>query len=88
MIPNWTAHLRDPEEKKRFWAYLKNSRGLLDRLSDIIREMEEDLTQKELSMDTYDSPAWAAKQADINGSRRTIRAIQKLITLDPKEKHG
>lgn len=86
MIPNWTAHLKDPEEKKRFRSYIYNSRGLLDRLSDIVKEMEEDLTQKELNMDTYDSPAWAAKQADINGSRRTIRAIQTLITLDPKEK--
>lgn len=85
MIPNWTAHLKDNEEKQRFWSYLKNSRGLLDRLVDLLKEMEADLTQQELDTDTYDSPAWAAKQADINGSRRTIRKILKLITLD-KEK--
>lgn len=86
MIPNWTNHLKDPEEKKRFRSYIYNSRGLLDRLSDMLKEMEESLTQKELDQDTYDSPAWAAKQADINGSRRVLREIQKLITLDPKDK--
>lgn len=86
MIPNWTAHLRDPEEKKRFWSYLYNSRGLLDRLKDMLLEEEASLTQLEIDMETYDSPAWAAKQADINGSRRILRKILKLITLDPKEK--
>lgn len=83
MIPNWTTHLKDPEDKKRFISYIHNSKGLLDRLNDILTEMETSVEQKESD---YDSPGWAAYQADNNGYRRCLRQIRKLITLDQKEK--
>lgn len=85
MIPNWTNHLKDPEEKKRFRSYLYNSRGLLDRLGAILKDMDKDIEDQELDASTYDSPSWAARQADINGYRRCLRKVQKLITLDQKE---
>lgn len=88
MIPNWTHHLKDPEEKKRFRQYLYQSRGLLDRLETILKQMEESTTNQELDLSSYESPSWAARQADLNGYRRCIRDVQKLITLDPKEPNG
>lgn len=52
----------------------------------ISKEMEEVLEDREISPSAYESPSWAAKQADINGYRRCLREFQKLLTLDQKEK--
>ena len=87
MIPNWTHHLRDPEEKKRFRKFIYGSRPILDRLLQLSREMEQNLDDKELAKDVYDSPSWAAKQADNIGYRRCLREFQQLLTLDPKDKN-
>lgn len=85
MDRRWTSHLQDPEEKKRFVAYLLNSKGVFDRLTAIINQLELELEEKELQENIYDSPSWAARQADINGYRRCLRRITKLINLDQKE---
>lgn len=88
MIPNWTNHLKDPEEKKRFRSYLHNSRGLLDRQRDILKDMENELDRGETDPNSYDSPSWAARQAHKNGYRECLNKIQKLITLDQKENNN
>jgi len=88
MQPKWTSHLRDKEEKDRFAKYLLSSRGVIDRLLVITKDMELELDGKELSPEAYDSPSWASKQADNNGYRRCLRRIQTLLTLDPKETNG
>lgn len=85
MLPNWTNHLKDAEEKTRFKTYIYSSRGVLDRLKQIVSDMETELDNKELNPDSYDSPSWAARQADNNGYRRCLRRFQQLLTLDPKE---
>lgn len=86
MIPQWTNHLKDEDEKKRFKSYIYSSRGVLDRLRQITLDLEQQLDDKELNKDVYDSPSWAARQADNNGYRRCLRGLQKLLTLDPKDK--
>lgn len=87
MIPQWTSHLADLDEKKRFKTYMFSSKGVLDRLLAIIATMETDLEDQELDKTAYDSPSWASKQADNNGYRRCLREIRKLLTLDPKDKN-
>lgn len=85
MIPNWTNHLKDPEEKERFKKYIYGSKTLLERQTAIIDEMEKTLDTQESDLNQYDSPSWAALQADRNGYRRALRAIKKLNNLDQKE---
>ncbi len=86
MIPNWSSHLRDPEDAKRFRQHIYASKGVLDRLLQITAKMEEELDQQEADTTQYDSPSWAALQADRNGYRRALRSINKIITLDQQEK--
>lgn len=86
MIPNWTNHLKDPDEKERFRKYLYGSKTILERQTAIIDEMENELDQLETDKDQYNSPSWAALQADRNGYRRALRQIRKLNSLDPKDK--
>lgn len=85
MIPNWTTHLKDPEEAKRFRQYIHQSKGVLDRLNEIMDKQVEELDEQETTATQYDSPSWAALQADRNGYRRAIRLVKKLITLDQKD---
>lgn len=86
MIPNWTAHLKDPEEAKRFRQHMYASKGVLDRLLQLTGQIESELDQQEADVTQYSSPSWAALQADRNGFRRALRTVNKLITLDQKDK--
>ena len=86
MQDKWYRNLKDSEEQKRFRSYIWNSKGVLDRLNDISKDMEQAITNQELNPDTYDSPTWGAKQAHFNGYRQCIRDFQKLISLDQKDK--
>lgn len=86
MMPQWTNNLKDTEEVKRFKSYLWNSKGVLDRQFEILCDEERALDNKETDADQYESPSWAARQADINGYRRCLRKMKSLITLDLKDK--
>lgn len=86
MITNWFNHLKDPDEKERFKKYLQGSKSILERQTQILDEMENELDQLETDKDQYNSPSWAALQADRNGYRRALRAVKKLNNLDQKEK--
>lgn len=86
MQDRWYRHLKDHDEQKRFRSYIWNSKGVLDRLLDMSKEMDRVQDSKELNPDVYDTPTWAAKQAHYNGYRQCLREFQKLLTLDQKDK--
>lgn len=86
MIPNWTNHLKEPEEKERFRKYIYGSKAILERQSQIIDDELNQLDQLETDKDQYNCPSWAALQADRNGFRRAMKLVKKLNTLDQKEK--
>jgi hypothetical protein len=85
MLPQWTHHLKDPEEKKRFRSYIYNSRTILDRQLDILKGWEAELDNQETDVSAYETPSWAARQADNNGYRRCLKKMKHLLTLDQKE---
>lgn len=85
MISAWTKHLPE-EEKDRFKSAVLGSKVVLNRLTALLNEMEEDLNQSELSAKNYDSPNWAPKQAHVNGQKAQIRTIKFLINLDQQDK--
>ena len=86
MISAWTKHLEKPEEKDRFKNTVQSSKPVLDRLKDMLKEVESDLDSTELNTKVYDIPNWDYRQADINGFRRCLKTINKIITLDQQEK--
>lgn len=85
MIPQWTNHLKDPDEKERFKKYIYGSKALLERQTQIVEDWENELDQSETDKDQYTCPSWAALQADRNGYRRALRRFKKLTNLDQKE---
>jgi hypothetical protein len=83
---NWTKNIKDEEEKERFVQNVLHSKLIFRRMKEILKEYEEDLDSKETNLKTYEVPNWAHRQAHCNGYRQALRQIDKLITLDPKEK--
>lgn len=85
MIPNWTNHLKDQEEKERFKRHIFNSRSVLERQNAMLDDLEKEQDLFETSREQYKNPAWAALQADGNGFRRALRLVKKINNLDQKE---
>lgn len=84
----WTKNIKDPEEKVRFENSLIGSRHVINRLKEILKEIEEeDLDRSEIDPKVYDSPSWSHKQAHKNGFRQALRIVDTIITLDPKERN-
>ncbi len=81
----WVKNLQTDEEKKRFESSLVSARLVLDRLTQLLTEEEEGIDRSEFLIDTYESAAWASKQAHKNGQRATLQKIKNLINLDQQE---
>lgn len=86
MIPNWITHLRDPEDVKRFKQHIYNAKSVLERLTAIMKDKETTLDRSETSIESYESPSWAARQAHKNGYRQCLQELYTLTNLDQKEK--
>lgn len=79
MIEAWTRHLKTEEEKERFRNTYSGSKIVLDRLSELLDQIDSDDSELELNPKVYDIPNWPYRQADLNGHRRAIKQIKKLI---------
>ena len=85
MISAWTKHLSDDTDKDRFKSAVLGSKLVLNRLQALLNEMQADADNIELNTKIYDLPNWDYRQADINGYKRCLKQISKIINLDPKE---
>lgn len=86
MISAWTDHLKDPEEKERFKKQVLGSKAVLDRLQVLLNRIDADYDSTELNTKIYDLPNWDYRQADMNGGRRVIKTVSKIINLDQQDK--
>jgi hypothetical protein len=81
MISAWTRHL--PQDQiEGFQNKILGSKEVLARLQALLNEMKEDADNLELSTKIYDLPNWEHRQADLNGYKRCIKQISKLLNLD------
>jgi len=81
MLEAWTRHLKTEEEKTRFKNIYSGSKQVLERLSDLLDQIENDDDELETNPKVYDVPNWPYRQADLNGHRRAIKQIKKLIKV-------
>lgn len=82
MITAWTKHLNTPQEKEKFEKSIRSAKHILERLTEILTEAENDLSNSEINSRNYDTPNWDYKQAHVNGQKSTLRTIKRLINLD------
>lgn len=81
MISAWTQHLRDENEKERFKDRLLRSKEVLERLSDILKKEEDEITNRELNPNSFGSASWPYEQAFLCGKRAQLKTITKLLDL-------
>lgn len=86
MISAWTKHLKTEEEKARFKNAVTASKSVLDRLQEIVKEMEDDQNRIERDIRIYDTPGWDYRIAHLNGFRDAMNKVSKIINLDQQDK--
>jgi len=82
LISAWTKHLKDDEEKQRFRNSVSGSKVVLDRLQEILNELQDEQDRIERDSRIYDSPNWDYKIAHLNGFRDCLNKVSKIINLD------
>lgn len=78
----WTRHIKDPEERERFKAYLKENKEIFDTLTHILQEDLDICASERKKRKAYFMPAWSEYQADCNATERTLQQVINLITLE------
>ena len=53
---------------------------ILEKLRKILSEEEDKLARQRLSVDLFDTPNWASRQAFVNGQLSALRLIKELIS--------
>lgn len=86
MISAWTKHLKEGEEKERFKNSVLGSKIVLQRLEQLLNEIEDEQARIERNTAIYESPNWAYKQAHLNGFADCLNKVKKIITLDQEDK--
>ena len=82
MLTVWTKHLATEQEREHFTNYLRQSRPVFERIDEILKEQEQRTYELETSINAYDNPNWAEKQAHRNGFKEAIKQMRKLINPD------
>lgn len=75
----WVKHLRDPHKREQLELTLRNSQVALNRLREVLQEMEDSLQQSESSLNDFDDPNWSHKQAFRNGAKSSLKQVKDLL---------
>lgn len=66
------------EDRKRTEENVRNNTFLLGRLREILIAQQKSIEIQEQSLQVYDTPNWAFKQAHLNGMRQSYKDMMKL----------
>lgn len=70
-----------PCDQDDFHKRLVANNDLFERPIQLIGIKIEDARKKQISDESYDSPAWSERQADLNGYQRALEEIKLLLTI-------
>jgi len=74
---DWTKHLRDEEERKRFAEIVKGSSLVLDQLASILEKKLQ--ARVVFGEEDFKNPSWAYEAADRNGYIRALKETIKIL---------
>lgn len=73
----------ETEEDKAFRKKLLiENKDILNIIKDVIQSDLDLLEANQVSTKRYDSGTWAYRQADFNGSKRTLAELLTLLTIE------
>lgn len=76
---SWTSGL-ETDAKKAMEGYFEGSPLLRERLIYIINNKIRNRTKESMTLEAFDNPSWAYKQADKIGYERALLEIIELIS--------
>lgn len=82
MITKWTSHLETQKERDDFVKEVYSSKRVLDRLAQMVEEMDTEADRIETNPKFYELPNWDYRQANNNGYRRCLSILRKITNLD------
>ena len=77
--------LKNVEKRKDIEETLKNSKKTLDIVRDLVYNMY--ISSYCFSINDFDSPSWAYKEAFIQGQRDSLETLLKLLDLQKEDDH-
>jgi hypothetical protein len=77
----WFRGERDKKAKDDFEKMLRNDGVVLGRLRDVINDLRSEIERQETSVEDFDSPSWALKQASRLGEKRGLNKVIDLLTF-------
>jgi hypothetical protein len=75
----WTSHLKDEAAKENFRTVLVSSSIVVDRLIELLQQMEDELSAKEINESHFDKPSWEVRQAFYLGQKARLKSIKDLF---------
>lgn len=82
MISAWTKACKSVDEEKDLKNQVLGSKVVLKRLQELLDELKVDADSIESNTKIYDIPNWDYRQADLNGYKRCLKQVSKIINLD------
>lgn len=82
MYTRWTSHLKDETEIKNFKQRVLAAKPILDRLKDLMNDVETGMDRLDRDPRSFDNPNWAYKQAFNNGYRAALGSLKTMVDLD------
>ena len=79
MKSSWFSGL-EPDAKEQMESHYRSSPILRERLTHIIEGKISNRLKETRSLEAFDNPSWAYKQADSNGYERALLEIINLIS--------
>jgi hypothetical protein len=74
---HWFKDCKTQKEKDDFKEYLRNSKGIIDKLLAILQAELDSLEQTTLI--DFDSPSWSHKQAYKEGEKKAFTFVKNLF---------
>lgn len=79
----WLAKAKTEPERQQIRDLVVNSELLLDKLKEMLYNMQEEL--RDTVLVDYDTPSWSHKQAHLNGELDMLRKVIDLVTLRERD---
>jgi hypothetical protein len=77
----WFKGERDKKAREDFERMLRNDGVVLGRLREVLNDLRNEVERQETSIEDFDSPSWALKQASRLGEKRGLTKVIDLLTF-------
>lgn len=79
----WTKQTKTAQEKKEIEQLVLNSEKVLDKLKEILYNIQ--VRKSDTVLTDYDTPSWSHKQAHLNGEQAMLQKILEIVTITERE---